>query len=105
MSNEVGFPKKWQKIIDSLPEFKESADASSVEDLENIIIMCEGNIYNIEGEKLKDAKLTAAKELVKDLSGGYRDAMKAQTAKLKYALHLIESKGKELGGNTEENGV
>ncbi len=98
------FPSKWAKVIKSLPEFKEDAEASSPEELEDIIVKCEGNIYNIDAEKVKDIKLNAAKEMVKDLGAGYRDAIKVQTAKLKYALHLLESKGKELGGSTESDG-
>lgn len=95
------FPKKYLKVIESLPEFKDSADALSPEELNDLIIKCEGNIYLIEQEVEKDVKLAQAKELVKDLNSGYRDAKKVQTAKLKYALYLIESKGKEVGGETQ----
>jgi len=95
------FPKKYAKIIDSLPEFKESADSLSLEELNNLIVKCEGNIYLIEQEMEKDVKLAQAKELVKDLAGAYKDGKKVQTAKLKYALYLTESKGKEVGGNTQ----
>ena len=94
------FPKKWAKIIDSLPEFKETADSAAVEDLKKTIVLCEGNIYNIEQEVEKDVKLTQAKELAKELGSAYKDAKKVQTAKLKYALYLIESKGQEVGGDT-----
>jgi len=44
-------------------------------------------------EKGADAKLSGAKELVKEYSAPYRDAIKAQTAKIKYALFLLEQKG------------
>ncbi len=94
---EFGFPKKWSKIIDSLPEFKDTADASNPEELKKIIISSEGNISLIEKEKEADVKLNAAKEIAKDISGGYRDASKAQMAKIKYALYLLESKGIEVG--------
>lgn len=90
------FPEKFYKVISQLPEFKDTADASSVEDLKKIIITCEGNIYTIEQEKAEDVKLTGAKELVKDYSEPYRDALKVQTAKIKYALFLLEGKGVEL---------
>lgn len=92
----VTFPEKFAKVIDKLPEFKDTADAASVEDLKKIIITCEGNIYTIDQEKADDIKLNAAKECVKDLSEPYRDALKVQTAKIKYALFLLEGKGVDL---------
>jgi len=91
------FPEKWAKILKELPEFKDNADAMSVDDLKKLIVACEGNIFNIEKEKEDDTKLSGAKELVKEYSAPYRDAIKVQTAKVKYALFLMDSKGTELG--------
>lgn len=90
------FPEKWNKIIDKLPEFKDTAVAASVEDLKKIIVTCEGNIYTIDAEMAADVKLTSAKECVKEYSEPHRDALKVQTAKIKYAVYLLESKGVEL---------
>lgn len=90
------FPEKWAKVLKDMPEYKDTADASSVDDLKKIIVTCEGNIYTIEQEKEDDTKLTGAKELVKEYSAPYRDAVKVQTAKIKYALFLLEGKGVEL---------
>lgn len=90
------FPEKWSKVLKSLPEFKDTADAASVEDLKKIIVTSEGNIYTIEQEKEGDSKLNAAKALVKDYSEPHRDAIKAQTAKIKYAVFLLEGKGVEI---------
>lgn len=90
------FPEKWHKVITSLPEFKDTADAASEEELKKIIVTCEGNIYTIDQEKDADIKLTGAKELVKEYSEPYRDAIKVQTAKVKYALFLLEGKGVDL---------
>lgn len=91
------FPAKWAKILKDLPEFKETAEAASEEDLKKIVLSCEGNLYTIEKEKGQDHKLNGAKELVKEYSAPYRDAVKVQTAKIKYALFLLESKGVEVG--------
>jgi len=93
---ETLFPKKWNKVIAQLPEFKDIADAASEEDLKKIIVSCEGNIYTIDQEKDSDMKLNSAKEVVKDFSGPYRDALKVQMAKIKYALFLLEGKGVDL---------
>jgi len=95
------FPSKWAKILKELPEFKETAEAASEEDLKKIILTCEGNLYTIEKEKNLDHKLNGAKELVKEYTAPYRDAMKVQTAKVKYALFLLEGKGVEVGGESE----
>jgi hypothetical protein len=92
----VTFPEKWAKVLKELPEFKDTADAASTDDLKKIIVTCEGNIYTIDKEKEDDTKLNAARELVKDYSAPYRDAVKVQTAKVKYALFLLEGKGVDL---------
>lgn len=91
-------PDKWFKVIQGMPEFKDTADAGSVDDLKKIIVDCEGNLWTIAKEKEADVKLNGAKELVKDLGGAYRDGQKAQNAKIQYALFLLESKGVDLDG-------
>jgi hypothetical protein len=60
-------------------------------------VLSEGNISNIENAKDNDQKLNAAKELVKENSAPYKDAIRIQTAKVKYALFCLESKGHEIG--------
>ena len=92
----TGLPKKWDDIIKNLPEFKDAADASSVDDLKKIIVECEGNLYTIEKEIEEDQQLAGAKEVVKEIAGPYRDAKKAQQAKIQYALLLLEGKGVDL---------
>jgi hypothetical protein len=96
------FPDKWLKVLKDMPEFKDTADGSSVEELKAIIITSEGNISLIEKEKSEDAKLNGAKDLVKEYSASYRDGIKCQTAKVKYALFLLEGKGIEIGDKESE---
>lgn len=100
--SDTEFPKKYAKVIDSLPEFKDEADAASVDDLKRIIVTCESNIYEAEKLKEADQKLNAAKELVKDMSGPHRDAVKVQTAKIKYALFRLESQGISVSDSEED---
>ena len=90
------FPEKWNKLIGKMPEFKDTADAASLDDLKKIIVTAEGNLFVIEKEKEADTKLNAAKELVKDYSAGYAEASKFLVAKIKYALFLMEGKGSDL---------
>jgi hypothetical protein len=94
------FPDKYLKL---LPEgFADTANGMKEDELEKVIVEAEGNIYVIEKEKAADTKLSAAKEIVKDHSAPYRDAKACQTAKLKYALWLLESRGVDL--DTQEDG-
>lgn len=101
-NDPVTFPEKWAKVLKDLPEFKDIADAASTDDLKKIIVQCEGNIYTVEKEKTEDHKLNGAKELVKEYSAPYRDAIKAQTAKIKYALFLLEGKGEDLDNKDKD---
>jgi hypothetical protein len=88
--------KKWATVLKTIPEFKDIADAASTEDLKKMILTCEGNLWTLEKEKENDAKLIAARENMKEWSAPYSDAVKIQTAKIKYALFLLEGKGVEL---------
>ena len=92
----TSLPKKWDDLIKKMPEFKDTADAADVEGLKKIIVECEGNIYTVSKEEDEDTKLTAAREMVKEMSAPYRDAKKHQQAKIQYALLCLESKGVDL---------
>jgi hypothetical protein len=102
MSEPVVFEEKWAKVLRDLPEFKETADAASVEDLKKMIVTCEGNIYETDKAKNADVKLNSAKDLAKEFAAPYRDAVKVQTAKIKYAVFLLESKGQDIGDKEAE---
>jgi hypothetical protein len=95
-SEPTEFPEKWNKVLKEIPEFKDTADAASTDDLKKIIIQCENNISVTEKAKGEDARLAGAKEIVKEAGAPYRDAVKVQTAKIKYALFLLEGQGVDL---------
>lgn len=92
----TSLPKKWDDLIKKMPEFKDTADAADVDGLKKIIVECEGNIYTVSKEEDEDTKLSAAREMVKEMSAPYRDAKKHQQAKIQYALLCLESKGVDL---------
>lgn len=94
-------PKKWAKIIKELPEFKEMADAASTDELKKMIVTAEGNIFDIEKAKEKDAELQSAREKSRGLAAPYNDAKNAQTAKIKYILFLLDEKGVDVGDKEE----
>ncbi len=87
-----GFPEKYAKILDKT--WMEEVDGFDEEKLRSVVIDANGSIS--EQEKLRDAddKLKAAKDLVKDLGGAYKDSIKYQSAKIKYAIFNLEKMGK-----------
>lgn len=92
------------KLLKKLPEgWTDTANAMQEDELKKVIVEAEGNIYVIERAKQDDDKLSAAKEIVKDHSAPYRDAKATQTAKIKYALWLLESRGMDL--DTQDSDV
>ncbi len=88
------FPEKWAKKLPT--GFQDEAASLDDAGLKKVIVESAGNIHTIDKEKEADVKLTAAKELMKELSGAYRDATGAQNAKIKYALFLLEGRGVDL---------
>lgn len=91
------FPKKWARVLKEMPEFKEICESASTEDLKKIIITSEGNVSTIEKAKSENVKINAAKEIIKDESGPFKDALKCQMTKIKYAIFLLEGRGVEVG--------
>lgn len=97
----TSLPKKWDDLIKKMPEFKDTADAASVDDLKKIIVECEGNIYTVEKDEEADVKLATARESAREWAKPYREAKKFQQAKIQYALLCLESKGVELDNKEE----
>lgn len=86
-----------KKIISKLPPgFAEDCAGFDGDALRAEIVKAETSLRWVEQEMKADEKLTGAKALVKDYSGAYNDAKKAQRAKIQYALHVLEERG-ELG--------
>lgn len=99
----INFPEKWWKLIQKMPEFKETADAASEEDLKKVIVTCEGHLYTINQDEEADVQLAAAKELAKERSAPHKEARKAQQAKIQYSLFLLEGKGVDLDKKDDES--
>lgn len=97
VNKDSEFPKKW---LSKLPDgFVDETAALKNEELEKIVFDCESNLYVIEKSKEVDEELLAAKENVKELSAPYREGKSAQTAKIQYALWLLEDRGVSLEKN------
>lgn len=88
---DTGFSAKWAK---KLPEgFMDSAESMSTEELKVELVSCERVISGVEQDMEDDEKLTAAKEMVKDLAGAYRDTLGCQKAKIKALVWIMEGRG------------
>lgn len=86
---------KIEKVIKKLPPgFLEDASGMDEEQLRAAIVESDANIRETETAREGDERLQAAKENVRDLSSGYRDAISAQRAKVSYCLHLLDERGK-----------
>jgi hypothetical protein len=82
------------KVLKALgSSVKDEMDAMDETDLRRQIVAAEASIRETEAELADDEKLQGAKEIVKDLQKGYTEVKKAQKAKVKYALHLLDEKG------------
>jgi hypothetical protein len=96
----TAFPERLAKRLPT--GFQDEAMAMDEAGLKKVIIEAEGNLYTIDKEKEADVNLTAAKEVMKDLSGAYREAAGAQTAKIKFALFLLEGRGVDLDSTVKD---
>lgn len=86
---------KLDKILKKLPEgFVEEVAGLGEQGLKDVVLQAETNIRRVEQEREDDERLAGAKEIVKDLNGPYRDAISFQRAKIAYALHVLEERGK-----------
>ena len=86
-----------KKVIAKLPVgFLEDSAGMDGDKLRAEIIKAETTLREVDTFQKADEKLTGAREIVKDIVGGYNDAKKAQRAKIAYTLHLLEERG-ELG--------
>lgn len=73
---------------------KDELDAMDESQLNAEIIAAEAVISEVDHAKCNDDRLKAAKEQVSDLASGYRDATKAQRAKVTYSVHRLREMGK-----------
>lgn len=88
------FPKKWLKKLQCLSDgWMDGIESSSTEDIEDVIVKAEKCISQIEKDMAADPILAGAKETVKDISSGYKDAISVEVAKIKYCVYVLENRG------------
>lgn len=88
-----------KKIAAKLPVgYADEAAGMDGDKLRAEIVRAETALHEVERELKADEKLTAAREVMKDLVGAYNDVKKAQRAKIAYTLLLLEERGELLTG-------
>jgi len=90
------FPEKYMKKITDVPDFVDGINSMDTEEIKKKILECEGNLYEVDNSKDADKELSDAKEKVKQFSKPYRETKGVETAKLKYCLYILESRGVNL---------
>ena len=87
----LGFPKRW---LSKLPDgWADTVNTYSTEDLKKTMVDCERSTSEVEKEQENDVKLSAAKELCKELGGAYRDTLKMYRAKIKFLVYTMDQRG------------
>lgn len=94
-----------KRLIAKLPAgYVEDVAGMDGDAMRAAIVQSNVNIQRVEQERAGDEKLSGAKEVVKDLSAPYRDAISAQRAKIAYLLWQLRERG-ELVEDLEAEGV
>lgn len=83
--------KKIEKLEDKLDsDFKSSVRSVNQSQLKDMIVELSNKIQDIKDAQDADSSLQSAKEQVKDLSSGYRDARKGLKNRLEYILAVTK---------------
>lgn len=82
-----------EKVQAEFPEFVESVNGLSVEQLEKRLSDYAKHRDDVEESKKADAGLESAKAMVSEMSAPYNDALKAINMKSKYIVAYIKEKG------------
>jgi len=89
--DDDAFPKK---LLDKVPGPVADAIPSMKEDeLRERIVNCEASIVDIEKGQDDSDRISALKDELKDLVGGFRDAKKAEEATIKYCIYTLRKQG------------
>jgi hypothetical protein len=92
-NNEKVFPKKYMNKIKEMPEFKEAVEGAQTDEIKKKILESERHLFETENALMADEELQKAKERAKELASSYRETKGLETAKLKYCLYILESRG------------
>jgi hypothetical protein len=82
-----------QKVQKDMPEFVDSVNGLSVQQLETRIATYQKELQDSEEFRGKDEALSRAKAEAKELAAPYNDVAKSVGVKTRYLIELIREKG------------
>lgn len=93
------FPKKWASILEKLcngedgskDDFLDTAQQSSKDDLDKMIVKFNENLADFRKDMDADADLQDKKEAYAEAASFYRDGIKVNEAKAMYCIYLKRS--------------
>jgi len=92
--SDTEFPAKFlKKLQKGSPEFTDSANSMQTDELKALVLKCEKSLVEIDKAKDEDHKLNGAKEIVKEYGKPYSESKALETAKIKYCMYVLESRG------------
>ncbi len=92
--SDTEFPAKFlKKLQKGCAEFTDSANAMQTDDLKAMVLKCEKSLVEIDKAKDEDHKLNGAREIVKEYGKPYAESKALETAKIKYCMYVLESRG------------
>lgn len=86
-TNKISYGKANQALSKT---FIESNSNISEDEAEHLIVKSEQKLKAIKEEQSADEKLSAARQIVKDLNAGYKSAIAYEQAKISFLLGKIE---------------
>jgi hypothetical protein len=85
--SKVSYGKATQVLSKTFVE--QNSDISE-DEAEHLIVKCEQKIKAVKEEQAADEKLTAARQIIKDLNSGYKSVLQYEAAKIQFLLGKIE---------------
>ncbi len=81
------------KKIKDVPEFVDGINAADTEEIKAKVMVCEGHLYEIDNDKMNNAKLQELSAELKEMTKPYADAKSLEMAKIKYCIYTLQSRG------------
>lgn len=88
------FPEKYlKKLNEYATGYTDTVEGADTEEIKKFILSSERNLYEIENERDANEKITKMKEDLKEATAPFAEAKSTETAKIKYCLFMLESRG------------
>lgn len=79
------------KVEEEFPEFASEVASLSQDELKNRVVSLVESLRQIDDELKNNEKIQEAKEVLKEMTGPYRDAKKALSLKVKFLLEKLNN--------------